>query len=244
MSQVLFSLIIPTLNERENIKSFLDTAESVLASIPHEIIVVDDDSSDGTGLIVQEESIKNPNIRLIVRKENKGLSAAVIDGFNAAKGTCLGVMDADFSHDHNLLPKLFDAVHNGGVSLAVGSRRVSGGGADHWPWYRRMLSSIATHFGKLWLGMQLKDPMSGFFVIRRDVFEMVKGELNPKGYKILLELYIRARIQDFVEIPFIFKDRKQGYSKLSTSIALLYLSMLWDLRSYSTVFGWVRSRTR
>lgn len=240
MDNVDFSLIIPTLNESENIRELLRTLSAVLSGVSHEIIVVDDNSPDGTGALVEQAAQSDPAIRLIVRKERNGLSAAVIEGFMAARGKYLGVMDADFSHDQGLLLHLIEAVQNG-VEMAIGSRRVKGGGADHWPWYRRGLSSAATRIGQWWLSLNLKDPMSGFFVLRREVFESVKNELNPKGYKILLELFIRARVKNFVEVPFIFKDRKQGHSKLTTSVAVYYLSMLWDLRSYSTPFHWLRS---
>jgi len=228
-SRTEFSLVIPTLDEKDNILVLIGHLERTLAGIDYEIIVADDNSPDRTWEIVQNYSAKNPRVRALRRMDNFDLSAAVIDGFDIAHGRFLGVMDADLSHDWTILPKLIDAVR-AGADIAVGSRKVAGGGAENWPLMRRLFSGVATLACKLWLNVPINDPMSGYFVIRREVFEKVKGSLNPKGYKILLELAARSRTRAIVEIPFVFKDRTKGYSKLSTKVAAKYLSMLWDLK--------------
>lgn len=228
---VNFSLIIPTYNEKENIEPLLDKLRETLATREEfEIIVVDDDSPDLTWEVVESCALKDQRIKVIRRMEEKGLSRSVIEGFSQAKGQILGVMDADLSHDHRILPQMIAAIRDEGFDLVVGSRRIPGGGAEKWPWYRRLSSDIATSLAKRFLDIKLSDPMSGYFLIKRDLFEKVKDEINPLGYKILLEIYIRSKPQRIKEIPFIFKDRKQGYSKVTSEVMMEYLQMLYNLR--------------
>lgn len=226
-----FSLIIPTYNEKENIEPLLDKLRETLAAREEfEIIVVDDDSPDLTWKLVESYALKDQRIKVIRRMEEKGLSRSVIEGFNQAKGQILGVMDADLSHDHRILPQMIAAIRDQGFDLVVGSRRIPGGGAEKWPWYRRLSSDIATSLAKRFLDIKLSDPMSGYFLIKRDLFEKAKDKINPLGYKILLEIYIRSKTQKVKEIPFIFKDRKQGYSKVTPRVMIEYLQMLYNLR--------------
>lgn len=228
---ISFSLIIPTYNEKDNIHLLLNRLrETFGASEEVEIVVVDDDSPDLTWKIVETYSLKDKRIKIVRRKKEKGLSKAVIEGFNKAKGDILGVMDADLSHDHQILPKMIAAVREGGYDLVVGSRRIPGGGADKWPWYRKLSSDIATMVAKNFLDIELNDPMSGYFLLKRKLFERVKHKINPQGYKILLEIYVRSNPQRVKEIPFIFKDRKQGYSKVTLKVIFEYLQMLYKLR--------------
>lgn len=233
------SVVVPTLNEAENIAPLIDAISAALAGRSHEIIVVDDNSSDGTGRIVADLSKSKPSVKLVSRTEKNGLSAAVLDGFRQAQGRFVAVMDADFSHDPALLPRLLEEAEKG-PEIVVGSRRVKGGGADHWPLYRRFLSAFATKLSVCWLGVPLSDPMSGFFVVSRERVEKMLPELNPRGYKILLEIVVRGVMKDIREIPFIFKDRRQGHSKLSTRVMSQYALMLWDLRPYSRPFHALR----
>jgi dolichol-phosphate mannosyltransferase len=227
-----FSLIIPTYNERDNIGLLLNKLTETLGpSADYEIIVVDDDSPDLTWEYVQAYGEQDSRIKVIRRMKDRGLSKAVIEGFNRAQGRILGVMDADLSHDHRILPAMIAAVRDEGYELAVGSRRIPGGGADKWPWYRKTASDIATMLAKSSLDIGLSDPMSGYFTIRREVFEKVKREINPQGYKILLEIYVRSNPQKVKEIPFIFKDRSQGHSKATFKVMLEYLRMIRELRS-------------
>lgn len=225
----LVSLAVPTYNERENIIPLLDQVRAAMRGRALEVWVVDDNSPDGTWQVAEEYSTAHPEVSVVRRVGERGLSGAVIEGFRRARGELLAVIDADLSHDPALLPSLVDAVQ-AGAELAVGSRRVPGGGADVWPWYRRLASNAATRLAQWTLGVQLADPMSGYFVVRRDVFEAVRERLKPRGYKILLEIVARAEPLKLVELPFVFRDRRQGVSKVSPHIATEYLKSLRDLR--------------
>lgn len=232
MTDIEFSLIVPTYNERENIEPLVAEVSRHLDVNRSEIIFVDDGSPDGTADVVRSVSDRSPYVRLVQRSGERGLSVSVIDGFKAARGAYIGVMDGDLSHDPAILPQLLDALRRG-ADLAVGSRRVKGGGADHWPMHRRLFSSVATWMARLWIHADVRDPMSGYFVATRSLIEQVTPTLNPKGYKILLEIVARSQADNIVEVPFIFRDRRQGYSKLSGKIARQYVRMLWDLRTFS-----------
>lgn len=229
MSAPEFSLVSPTYNEAQNVIEFIETAHAALGPISHEIIIVDDDSPDGTWRIVEEFSRKNPWARVLRRTTERGLSSAVIRGWDVAKGGILGVMDADMSHDEKILPLLIEKIRSG-ADLACGSRRVPGGGADKWPWYRRLTSWVAIQIAKLVLGVRLTDPTSGFFVLKRELFESCRETLYPEGYKILLELYCKGRPARVEDVAFVFKDRRQGYSKLTGKVMGEYLKMIRRLR--------------
>ncbi|MBI4388152.1 MAG: polyprenol monophosphomannose synthase [Candidatus Omnitrophica bacterium] len=231
----MFSLIIPTYNERDNIVSLLVDIESTLTGLDHEIIVVDDDSPDQTWQLVQEFQFTSPNVHLLRRFNKRGLSSAVIDGFRKVSGDVLGVIDADHSHDFRLLPKMIELIRGKQAECVVGSRRVSGGGSDKWPWHRKASSNLATSLAALMTKVSVKDPMSGFFCISRDVVNKAISILHPSGYKILLELLVKARPNKVIELPYIFIDRKQGYSKLSVRVALAFLFQLQELFWYRFV---------
>jgi len=233
------TLVVPTYNERETIEALLRSLAPVLASVDCEIIVADDDSPDGTGAAVRRlarEPGFQGRVKLLTRRNDPGLGLSVVEAFENAEGRALAVMDADGSHDETLLPILLKAVE-GGAEVAVGSRRVPGGGADRWPWYRRFTSTAATLFARGLLGLSLRDPMSGFFVLHREVFERSRSRLRPRGYKILLELVVRGKVpaDRIVEVPYIFKDRRQGYSKLRPGV-------VWSL--LRQIAGLVRDRWR
>lgn len=234
-----FSLIIPTLNESKNIKLLLDQVTAILRDYSYEIIVADDNSPDGTADIVDGLTKTNPRLKLLRRHGKKGLSAAVVDGFKVSSGKVLAVMDADLSHDPKLLPEFLKGI-NEGFEMVVGSRYITGGGADHWPWHRRIYSYFGTMLAIKLFHLPIKDPMSGYFACRRDIFEKAESTLNPLGYKILLELLLRGQVNSIKEIPFIFIDRKQGHSKMSGKVVSQYLLMLIQLRPYIRAFHWLR----
>jgi len=221
----MFSLVIPTYNERDNIKPLLDKLTKTLAGLDYEVLVVDDDSPDGTAVEVLNFHELNPRVRCIVRRKEKGLSSAVIDGFKRSRGEVLGVMDADLSHDHRILPQMIDQVMNG-LDLVVGTRS----GVEGWGVKRKVISKGASTLAKLFLSVELSDPMSGFFVLKREVFDQVKDGLNPLGYKILLEIYQRARPLKLGEVYYVFNDRVAGESKLSSKVMREYLKQLISLR--------------
>jgi dolichol-phosphate mannosyltransferase len=224
------SLVVPTYNERDNIVPLLDAVRESMVGRDLEVWVVDDDSPDHTWEIAADYAMRHSEVSVIRRLGARGLSAAVVEGFLRSTGELLAVMDADLSHDPALLPKLVDAVTNG-AHVAVGSRRVTGGSAENWAWHRKRTSDAATWLARWWLRVPLSDPMSGYFVLRRSVFNAVHHEkLENRGYKILLEIVCRARETRLVEIPYVFRDRRQGISKLSLRVAAQFLRSLWNLR--------------
>jgi len=221
----MFSLVIPTYNEKGNIKPLLDAVSKTLDGLDYEVIVVDDDSPDGTAAEVLNYRVQNKRVRLIVRRKDKGLSSAVVAGFERARGEVLGVMDADLSHDHRVLPEMIDQVVEG-FDMCIGSRA----GVEGWGFKRKLISRSAALLARTLLGVSISDPMSGFFVVKREVFERVRDELNPLGYKIMLEVFYRARPLKVSEVFYVFNDRVHGESKLSNKVVKDYLKQLMSLR--------------
>jgi dolichol-phosphate mannosyltransferase len=226
----IVSLVVPTYNERDNIVPLLEAIRAAMAGRDLEVWIVDDDSPDRTWELASDYARSHPEVQVIRRTSKRGLSGAVIEGLHRARGEFLAVMDADLSHDPALLPRLVDAA-GGGADIAVGSRRVPGGGADNWSWHRRKASDLATALARWWLRVPLSDPMSGYFVLRRAVFEGVRDHLQPRGYKILLEIVCRAGAVKIIELPYVFRERRQGVSKVSPRVGWEFLTSLWDLRA-------------
>jgi dolichol-phosphate mannosyltransferase len=234
------ALVIPTLCEAGNIGGLLGHVRSVLdpLGIRYEIIVVDDDSSDGTGDIVSAIAKEDPRVRLIVRKGERGLSGAVLDGWHNTDADILGVMDADLQHPPELLPQLFNAML-AGRDLVIGSRYTPGGELGGWNPMRKLLSAAA-----VWATwplqrrrMRAKDPMSGFFMIRRSCIEQI--EFQRAGFKLLLEILVRARLSSVEEVPFVFGSRFRGASKANMKVAIDYGRLL--ARLYRGKYGFHRS---
>ncbi|CVK32690.1 glycosyltransferase [Methanoculleus bourgensis] len=225
------TVIIPTFNEEENIAAIIGAVNEVFlrSGIHGEVLVVDDSSKDLTIPIVQEIAGQNDNVRLVVRKEDHGLSQSVVEGFGAARSDIFQVIDADFSHPPELIPKFYEAIR-GGADIAIGSRYMKGGDIEQWPLKRRVISLGATAFGRI-LFPEVTDPVSGFFAVRREV---VSGApLAPRGYKILMEVLGKGRWRSFVEIPFVFKDREEGESKLRLETMTDYLRQCADITRFS-----------
>ena len=221
------ALIIPTLNEAGNIISVLDQVRSILdpAGIHYEIVVVDDSSADGTGDLVAAEGLKDPRIRLVVRKGERGLSGAVLDGWRSTDADVLGVMDADLQHPPELLPQLFQAIVDG-RDLAIGSRYTAGGELGTWNPLRKLISVAAVRV--TWpiqhRGARACDPMSGYFMVRRASIDGI--EFQRSGFKLLLEVLVRGRIRSVKEIPFVFGSRYRGASKANFKVAWDYGRLL------------------
>jgi dolichol-phosphate mannosyltransferase len=223
----MLSVIIPTFNEKDNIPVIIPRLVRVLEEegIPHEIIVMDDDSPDGTGKAVRSLQDRYPQARCVIRKENKGLSPAVIDGYKEAEGDIHLVMDADLSHPVEAVPEMYRAIAEEGADVSVGSRHAKGGGIENWPFMRRFIS-----FGAALMARPLtpcSDPMSGFFAIRPEVIK--DAPLRPKGYKILLEVLVKGKYDRIKEVPITFKDRELGESKLGSKVIFFYLQHLLHL---------------
>jgi lipase maturation factor 1 len=222
------SVVLPTYQEGRNILDVLPRVEQALAGEDYEVVVVDDDSPDGTGKLAEGYARSHPRVRVFRLIGRAGLSGSVMHGFDRASGEALAVMDADLSHDERLLPQMLARLR-AGADIAVGSRRVPGGGAENWPWFRRSMSTLATWLARAVLPRPLSDPMSGFFMVRREVYERARPRMQPRGYKILLELVARAHPVIVAELPFVFKDRRSGYSKLSPGVAMHYLASVAGL---------------
>jgi dolichol-phosphate mannosyltransferase len=234
------ALVIPTLCEAGNIGHALDLARGALdpLHIDYEILVVDDDSNDGTGDVVTAIAEADPRVRLIVRKGERGLSGAVLDGWSHTDADVLGVMDADLQHPAELLPELYAAMAHGS-DLAIGSRYTPGGELGGWNPMRKLLSAAA-----VWVTWPLqrrrlraKDPMSGFFLVRRSAVERI--EFQRAGFKLLLEILVRARLRSVEEVPFIFGSRFRGASKANFKVAWDYGRLL--ARLYAGKYGLRRS---
>lgn len=222
------SVISPTLNEAECVPLLVEELERALGDINYEILIVDDNSSDGTWSIAQRISFTNPRVRSIRRMQNPGLGAAVIDGFSAAEGDVLACIDADLQHDPLILARMLEELQHG-ADIVVGSRHVDGGSTGEWGRLRRVQSWIANKLAQLLLGVRLKDPMSGYFLVRRKDFNEIREQLNGKGFKILLEILWNLNAAKIKEVPYTFRTRTQGKSKLSSKIILQFFHQLWRL---------------
>ena len=220
------SIIVPTYCEAENLTVLIPRVNRVLteAELDAEIIVVDDDSPDET-IQVCEELAEICPLRLITRKNERGLSTAVIAGLNAASGGILLVMDADLSHPPEKIPELVSALNQRQADFVIGSRYVEGGATDQsWGWFRKWNSRVATWLSRPFTSA--RDPLAGFFAIKRQTYLKAHQILNPVGYKIGLELIVKCRCRNVVEIPIEFTDRVAGSSKLSFKEQLRYLKHL------------------
>lgn len=225
----MISVVLPTFNEAENIPELVPKVSKALAGVEHEIIIVDDNSPDRTWEVAREVALKVPNVSVIRRVGRKGLSSAVIEGFLAAKGDHLAVMDADGQHDLTLIPKLNQELQVG-ADMAIGSRYVEGGSVGEWDERRHLLSKIATRMAVGLCKVKVNDPMSGFFAVKRSVFENVLPKLNPKGFKILLDFLVHTkRTTKVKELPFTFALRTHGESKLSRRVQIEFLEYLYDV---------------
>ncbi len=226
----MLSLILPTYNEAKNLPELLPKLEAVLESIPFEIIVVDDDSPDRTWEVGLEFAARRPHLHIVRRVGRSGLASAVIEGWLAAKGDVLAVMDADGQHDMAILPQLYSALSHKEQEIAIGSRYIDGGSVGEWDEQRYRLSRMATRLALRLCAVSVKDPMSGFFALRRETFQEVLPRLNPKGFKILLDVLVHVPSSTrAVEIPFTFQDRLHGESKLSPRVQLEFLEYLYDV---------------
>jgi dolichol-phosphate mannosyltransferase len=203
-----------------------------LGEIDYEIVIVDDNSPDLTWSVAETISLTNPRVKVLRRMKNRGLGAAVIDGFSAAKGDMLACIDADLQHDPSILPAMVEELQNG-ADVVVGSRHVAGGSTGEWGKLRQLQSWFATKLAQFLLGFKLKDPMSGYFLIWRKDFCEIREQLNGKGFKILLEILAGLHVSRIKEVPYTFQPRTKGESKLSGKVIFQYVQQLWRLCSES-----------
>lgn len=249
------SIIIPTYNESENIIDLLSRITKLFSfssSLTPEIIVVDDNSPDDTGRLVEYYSKHNMgfrnlhpsqldnigseyeacSVRVIHRSHKTGLVSAILEGIKSSIGQYILVMDADFSHSPELIPKMIHELENPDIDIVVASRYTMGGSIVGWPFKRRLISKGAVKIAKYGLPIKkdVKDPMSGFFALKRQVIQDIK--IDSAGYKILLEILVKANNARVKEIPYTFTDRKAGKSKLDRAVILDYIKAIYHLYRY------------
>jgi len=221
------SVVVPTFNERDNVTVLYRRLEATLAGIPWEVVFVDDNSPDGTWEVVRALAQKDPRVRCIRRIGRRGLSGACIEGILAASAPYAAVIDADLQHDETQLPKMVGLLQSGEAELVVGSRYIEGGSADSFNKSRAGASQLATEVAKRVLKVEIADPMSGFFMIRRDKFEQLAPKLSTQGFKILLDIVATAEGKlRTIEVPFTFGSRQHGESKLDSMVALDFLGLV------------------
>jgi dolichol-phosphate mannosyltransferase len=221
------SVVIPTFNERDNVTTLFRRLEKTLAGVPFEAIFVDDNSPDGTWQVLRALSREDGRVRCIRRIGRRGLSGACIEGILASSAPCAAVIDADLQHDETQLPKMLALLQGGEFDLVVGSRYIEGGSAQSFNRQRAGASALATEVAKRLLRVEIADPMSGFFMVRRDRFEQLAPQLSTQGFKILLDVVATAhgalRIK---EIPYTFGSRLHGESKLDSMVALDFIGLV------------------
>ncbi len=228
--QPRLSIVIPTYNERTRLGELVEGVSAVFAQhgIAGELVIVDDNSPDGTGEFAESLKDRHP-VRVVHRPGKLGLGSAVIDGFAAARGEILGVMDADLSHPPSVLPRMIAALDRWSADLVIASRYIPGGGTKNWPLVRRAMSRFACVIARPLTSAS--DATSGYFLIRRRATEDVR--IEAKGFKICLELLIRGRVASIVEVPYVFSDRAAGESKMSWREAKGYFRQVYALYRYS-----------
>jgi dolichol-phosphate mannosyltransferase len=225
------TVIIPTFREGENIGAVLRAVHDVLAGagIRGEILVVDDNSPDDTIPGVRALQPAFPELTLVVRTADPGLSQSVVEGFTRARAPVLLVMDADLSHPPALIPRCLGEIR-AGADVVIGSRYMPGGGIEDWPLSRRVISAGATFLGRV-LFPEVTDPVSGFFAVKKEV--VAGAPLRPRGYKILMEVLGKGTWSRAREIPFVFQDRKAGSSKLRPGTILDYARQVLDIARFA-----------
>lgn len=235
-SKAKLSIIVPTYNESQNIVRMLDSiAETLSPYKGSEIIVVDDNSPDGTAEMAKSHAKiistkKKIRIEIISRNGKFGLSSAIIKGVQYASGDLLVIMDSDFSHPPQVIPSIIQALQDSNYDIVIASRYVKGGSIIGWPFKRRLMSKGATKIAQYGLGIDVKDPVSGFFAFRRDIISGLK--FDAIGYKMLLEILVKTKGARVKEIPYTFTNRRIGASKLDANVMFDYLRAVLRLYRY------------
>lgn len=226
---VELAIVVPTLNERENIRPLLDRLNSALTGIVWEVTFVDDDSLDGTAALLREIAQAEPRVRLVHRIGRRGLSSACIEGMMSCVAPYVAVMDGDLQHDARLLPRMLEELRRSDADIVVGSRYIGEGDSAGLSRTRRRLSQAATSVSRLVARSDLTDPMSGFFMLRRSFLDRCVRRLSGKGFKILLDLLSSAPGKvSYKELPYAFSPRQSGASKLDTLVVSEFFILLAD----------------
>jgi dolichol-phosphate mannosyltransferase len=221
------TLVIPTFNEKDNIVPLIERIDRALTGNKYEVVLVDDGSRDGTIEAAEALAARYP-VKVIVRRGERGLATAVVHGLKFASGGIIGVMDADLQHPPEVIPSLVKALEDG-ADMAVASRYIPGGGCPNWGLSRKIISKVALSISHLLLPAtrRVKDPLTGFFMFRREKVDIAR--LKPIGYKISLEIMLLGDFRRIVEVPFVFKERSAGQSKLRPQQQIDYLKHVFSL---------------
>jgi dolichol-phosphate mannosyltransferase len=230
------SIIIPTYNESRNIIQILKSiGENLPKNLTAEAIVVDDNSPDSTGKIVEEylksvKKIAGYTMNVIHRTSKNGLSSAILSGIQRANGDTIVVMDSDFSHPPQIIPKMIESLKKYQCDIVIASRYISGGKIKGWTLKRKIMSKVATLIAKKGLGVKTNDPMSGFFAFKKNILKGIN--FDAIGYKIILEILVKKSGIDVKEIPYTFENRRFGSSKLDRSTITDYFKSAWKLYKF------------
>jgi dolichol-phosphate mannosyltransferase len=223
------SVIVPTFNEVDNVSELVSRLDACLEDISWEVIFVDDDSPDGTANLLRTFAAVDPRVRCLRRIGRRGLSSACIEGMLSSSALYLAVIDGDLQHDETLLPQMIKILRSGDADIVVGSRYTVGGETGEWGAKRLAMSHFATLLSRRIVRADLKDPMSGFFMIRRGAFEYAVRNLSGVGFKILLDLFASSPTPlRYMELPYRFQLRRAGESKLDSHVAWDFLMLLLD----------------
>ena len=223
------AVVVPTLNEAANVEKLIAKLSVVLAGRGWEVLFVDDNSADGTSELVRRIARESRHVRIVQRVGRRGLSSAVVEGILATAAPIVAVMDGDLQHSEDALPRLIDAIADDGADIAVGTRYVAGGGIGDWDSDRARMSRLATRAGQIALGTDVSDPMSGFFAVRRDAFDRALPRLSAVGFKILLDILASSPVPlKVAEIPYQFRTREAGESKLGVRVIAEYAELIAD----------------
>ena len=222
------TIVIPTLDERDNIEPLIRKLAATLGGVSWEALFVDDNSRDGTLDVLRRLAHESAQVRYIRRVGQRGLASACMEGLSASSATYLAVMDADLQHDETLLSQMLETLKSGHAELVNGSRYIAGGDLDSdWSASRQWLSQIGTRLGQTLLNARLTDPLSGFFMLRRTLFEEAADRMSGLGFKVLFDLIASLdRPLSIIELPYKFRKRQAGSSKLDTLVLLEYLELL------------------
>ena len=233
------SVVVPTFNEKDNVALLVEKLHDALAGIDWEVIFVDDDSPDGTSETVRKISLSDKRVRILHRIGRRGLSSACVEGMLASAAPYLAVIDGDLQHDEVILPDMLRHLKNEDLDVVVGSRYVNGGGTGDWDTSRVKVSQFATKLSQFIIPPELTDPMSGFFMIKRDAVEKSMRNLSSIGFKILVDFFASSPTPlKFRELPYVFRSRENGESKLDATAVWDYIMLLLD----KTVGKWVPVR--
>lgn len=223
----MMSIVIPTYNEKDNIEKLV---KGIRMRVEAEIIIVDDDSPDGTGELADKLAKRYKNMRVLHRIGKRGLGSAIIEGFKAASGSIVGVMDADFSHPPALIKKMAGEFENG-ADIVLGSRYTKGGRIENWPLRRKIASRFAVLLARPLT--RAKDPVTGFFFVRKKIFDKIKIKSGEtKSWKVSLEIIARGDYKKLTEVPYTFVNRKAGKSKISAKEYKNYISQILGLMAF------------